>query len=149
MVGDRTVDDSANAPVTNAAAGNATRYPAVGPRNRKIPGAPPGAKNGSPTAPSIRYAITAIAPKREPSNAPVNNTAKLCPVIGIGPMWIENCADAAMNKLNTITNPAERTESSGASAAPINVSALAYVLMVFVSLYFVLCSLVKAPSTKL
>src|SRR6185369_15926959 len=131
-----------------AAAGNAIRYPAVGPRNRKIPGAPPGAKNGSPTAPSIRYAITAIAPKREPSNAPVNNTAKLCPVIGIGPMWIENCADAAMNKLNTITNPAERTESSGASAAPINVSALAYVLMVFVSLYFVLCSLVKAPSTK-
>src|SRR6185503_19786030 len=117
-----------------AAAGKAIRYPAVGPRNRKIPGAPPGAKNVKPTAPSIRCSITATAPNREPSNAPVSNTAKLCPVIGIGPIWIENCAAAAMNKLKTITNPAERTESSGASAASINVSALAYELICLVYL---------------
>jgi len=34
-----------------------------------------------------------------------------------------------MNKLKTITNPAERVESSGASAAPIKVSALTSVLI--------------------
>ena len=44
------------------------------------------AKNGKPIAPSIKYAMTAAAPKRDPSNAPVNNTANVCPVIGIGPM---------------------------------------------------------------
>src|SRR6185503_2505288 len=114
---------SANAPVTYAAAGNATRYPPVGPKKRTMP-APPFAKNGKPTAPSIKYAITAAAPKRDPSNAPVNSTAKLCPVIGTGPIGIVNCAKAAMNKLKTITSPAERVQSSGASTASINVSAL-------------------------
>jgi hypothetical protein len=42
---------------------------------------------------------------------------------------MENCAHAAMNKLKTITSPAERVVSSGASAAPIKVSVLISVLI--------------------
>ena len=43
-----------SAPATTAAAGYASRYPPVGPKNRAIPGAPIGVNTGRPAAPATR-----------------------------------------------------------------------------------------------
>ena len=64
-----------------------------------------------------RYTISDIAPSRDPSNAPVSNTANVWPVIGTGPMGITICAARAVSKLNATTSETERVQSMGASAA--------------------------------
>src|ERR1700694_3895426 len=66
--------------------------------------------------------MIASAPRREPSSAPVSNTANVWPGIGIGPIGITTCAAAAVSKLKPITRPTCRTKSSGARATPNNVS---------------------------
>jgi len=59
---------------------------------------------------------------REPSKAPVSNTAKVCAVIGTGPTGITICAASAVSKLKTTASETERVQSSGASAALMSVS---------------------------
>src|SRR5215471_2424050 len=64
----------------------------------------------------------AIAPRRDPSKAPVNTTAKVWAVKGTAPNGITICADSAVSRLNPITSPTCLTKSSGASATPSSVS---------------------------
>src|SRR5687767_2079389 len=77
-----------------------------------------------------------IAPRRDPNRAPVRSTTNVCPVIGTGPIGNTICAERAIKRLKPRTTPTERTQSSGASAVPINVSGLAKEVLIVSSTNF-------------
>ena len=82
-IGLRSQPFSASHPTAKAAGTKPKRYPDVGPINTaRLP--VPLAKTGRPLAPSIRYAMTARAPRREPRAIPTRRIAKVWPVTGTG-----------------------------------------------------------------
>src|SRR5690606_25315697 len=73
----------ATTPVTNAAAGKASRYPPVGPSKCANPAKPPW-KTGIPMTPAARYVTWDAAPSRGPRSAPARITTSVCIVTGTG-----------------------------------------------------------------
>ena len=81
ILGPRSQPRSLKYPTMNAAGTKPRRYPPEA-IVQNIPDAPP--EYSGNQAPTITYRAMDMAPRRLPSNAPVNSTEKVCPVIGTG-----------------------------------------------------------------
>ena len=81
IFGPRSHPRSLKYPTIYAAGTNPNRYP-PGARVQNIPDVPP--EYSGNQVPTITYRAIDMAPRRLPSNAPVNSTEKVCPVIGTG-----------------------------------------------------------------
>ena len=95
ILGPRSHPRSLKYPTKNAAGTKPNRYPPAG-RVQNIPDVP--AEYSGNQDPTTTYRAMDMAPRRLPNNAPVNSTAKVCPVIGTGVngSGIETLANAAV-----------------------------------------------------
>ena len=108
ILGPRSQLRSLKYPTMKAAGTKPNRYPPEA-RVQNIPDVPPEYIGNQ--VPTITYRAIDMAPRRLPSNAPVNSTEKVCPVIGTGVKGrgIVTLANAAVIITKVITRAISRS----------------------------------------